>query len=155
MTTLHTPTSGDELSGAIVVGVDGSKSSQRALEWAMQQARLTGPPLVAVTTWEWPTAFGAPVEWPSGVDFEADATAVLRDCVAAASGGHDDLDVTLRVEHGHAAVVLTDASTLASLVVVGSRGHGEFAGLLLGSVSSFLTSHARCPVVVVHYGERD
>lgn len=154
MTAPTTQANTDELSGAIVVGVDGSTSSQRALEWAIQQARLTKAPLVAITTWEWPTTFGAPVEWPTGVDFEADATSVLRDCVAAASGGHDDLDVTLRVEHGHAAVVLTDASKVASLVVVGSRGHGEFAGLLLGSVSSFLSSHALCPVVVVHYGER-
>lgn len=153
MTTASQPDTYD-VSGEIVVGVDGSEPSLRALEWAIQQGRFTGQRVVAITTWDWPANFGAPIALPSGVNFEKDATAVLRESVEKVCGGDSDVNVDSRVVHGHPALVLTEASTSAALLVVGSRGHGEFAGLLLGSVSSFLTSHSRCPVVVVHYGER-
>lgn len=132
----------------IVVGVDGSDSSRSALVWAARQAELTGEPLVAVATWEWPTNFGAPLEWPSDVDFEQDARDVLKEIVASVVADRR-IDVEERVVHGTALSVLEAESGAASLVVLGSRGHGELTGILIGSVSEYLATHAHCPVVIV------
>jgi nucleotide-binding universal stress UspA family protein len=137
------------VAGAVVVGVDGSESSLQALEWAAEYARLTSRRLVAVTTWEWPVNYGvASPGWPSDLNFEKDATSVLRDAVDKALGPDAARQVTQMVIHGHAAQVLTDASTSAAVVIVGTRGHGEFTGMLLGSVGEYLTTHGHCPVVV-------
>jgi nucleotide-binding universal stress UspA family protein len=145
-----------EVSGAVVVGVDGSNSSLEALEWAAEQTRLTGQPLIAIITWEWPASYGASDGWVGDVDFEEDARNILRDSVAKSFGDEGALRVTQKVIHGHSPQVLVDASKNASLLVVGSRGHGEFAGMLLGSVSEFLATHAKCPVVIVrHCDPRD
>jgi nucleotide-binding universal stress UspA family protein len=137
----------------IVVGVDGSESSKAALEWAAQQASLTETPLVAIATWEWPTSYGAMVAWPENIDFEADARSMLGQSVDQVLGTDHRAEVTQRVFHGHPAPVLEDASRDAALLVVGCRGHGEFAGMLLGSVSEFLATHAHCPVVIVRGDE--
>ena len=139
---------------SIVVGVDGSDSSKAALEWAAQQARLTGAPLVAIATWDWPTNYGAPVMWPENIDFEADARKSLAQSVDQVLGADHCSEVVQRVIHGHPAPVLEEASREAALVVVGCRGHGEFAGMLLGSVSEFLATHAHCPVVIVRGDEK-
>jgi nucleotide-binding universal stress UspA family protein len=132
----------------IVVGVDGSDTSREALVWAARQAELTGEPLVVVATWEWPPNFGAPMQWPADMNLEQDSRILLKESVAAVVGGRR-IDVEQRVVHGPALAVLEDESRLASLVVVGCRGHGELTGLLLGSVSEHLATHAHCPVVVV------
>lgn len=139
----------------VVVGVDGSESSRAALAWAATQARLIGAPLVCVSTWEWPATFGAPIGLPTSVDFEADARSELTQCVdkVLGAGGRDDV-VELVVE-GHAPQVLEDESKAASLIVVGCRGHGEFTGMLLGSVSGYLATHAHCPVVIVRGDDAD
>jgi nucleotide-binding universal stress UspA family protein len=133
----------------IVVGVDGSDSSIRALGWAAGQAKLTGASLTVVTTWEFPPTFGWSPPYPSDFDPNRDARAALQKNVDAVLGPDPDLAVELEVVEGHPAFVLTDKAAGAELLVVGSRGHGAFAGMLLGSVSEYCASHAPCPVVIV------
>ena len=133
--------------GRIVVGVDGSPSSKEALRWAVAQSRLTGQPVDAVMSWDYPVdyAIGAirTFEWAGN------ASLVLENAVNDAVHGEAAARVAQHVERGHAAEVLIDASADAALLVVGSRGHGGFTGLLLGSVSQQVVTHASCPVVVV------
>jgi len=133
----------------IVVGVDGSPSAQGALRWALAQARLTGARIRAVTAWELPIYTG----WGSLIPYEDLAEAAgksLRDCVQQVLGFEPaDVELLETVVPGHAAQALIDASAHAALLVVGSRGHGAFAGTLLGSVSQHCAQHAHCPVVVV------
>jgi nucleotide-binding universal stress UspA family protein len=133
----------------IVVGVDGSDYSLNALRWAAEQARVTQRPLCAVMSWEWPRLYGEPVVWPEDISFEDDARNVLRASVEKVLGSEGADEVDLRVVEGHAPLVLRDESAHAGLLVVGSRGHGEFAGMLLGSVSEWLATHAQCPIVIV------
>jgi nucleotide-binding universal stress UspA family protein len=140
-----------DLEGAIVVGVDGSESSRDALAWAAAQARLTSRRLVAITTWEWPASYGVYVGIPIDVNFEEDATQALHQAIEKTLDEHDAAMVIEKVIHGHPAPVLLDASKHATLLVIGSRGHGEFTGMLLGSVSEYLATHAQCPVVIVRH----
>jgi nucleotide-binding universal stress UspA family protein len=133
----------------IVVGVDGSECSLRALRWAAEQAQVTSSRLRAVMTWEWPNLYGDPIVWPEDVSIEGNARDVLRESVEKVLGADRADDVELAVLEGHPSVVLRDESARAVLLVVGSRGHGELAGMLLGSVSESLATHSRCPVVIV------
>jgi nucleotide-binding universal stress UspA family protein len=133
----------------IVVGVDGSDSSKLALEWAARQAKLTGAPLNVVTTWEFPPTLGWAPPYPSDFDPNADATEALRATVHDVLGSDPGVPLQLTVTEGHPSFVLTEAAKGAGLLVVGSRGHGAFAGMLLGSVSEYCAAHASCPVVVV------
>jgi nucleotide-binding universal stress UspA family protein len=136
----------------IVVGVDGSDESKHALRWAARQAGMTGAPLYALMTWHIPTvAYSAAVPMPTDYDFEAGTAESLRDTIEAVLGDHAGIDVTAAVVEGHPAPELIKAAADASLLVVGSRGHGAFAGMLLGSVSEHCVSHATCPVVVVRH----
>lgn len=132
----------------IVVGVDGSNSSLKALRWAARQARLTGGELHAVHAWDVPSAYGyvPTIE----LDWAAEAAAELARAVKEALDPADARRVHAELVRGHGAEALMDAAADADVLVVGSRGHGGFAGLLLGSVSQFLVSHAECPVVVIH-----
>jgi len=141
-------------SGPVVVGVDGSASSKQALAWAARWAKLTGTSLVALTAWSLPTTYGwgGPAPLPEDFDPEGLARGSLEESVSQVLGGHPDIDVTTEVAEGHPALLLTERSKTASLVVVGSRGHGAFTGMLLGSVSEFVITHAGCPVVVVRDG---
>ena len=141
-------TTGDKL-GRILVGVDGSESSIRALEWAADLAERTGATLRAVITWEWPTSYGWAFAFPSGYDPTSDATKVLDGALAPVRTAHPGVQIDEAVVEGHPAQVLVGESPEADLLVVGSRGHGAFAGMLLGSVSEHCVSNARCPVVVV------
>ncbi|WP_136708047.1 universal stress protein [Agromyces sp. H66] len=131
----------------IIVGVDGSKLSQRALEWAIAEARLRGARLHLITAWDYPPVTAGMEGTLDVSEIESGAkrlqATVLERCP------HDEVEVTTEVAHGGAARILIDASTNADLVVVGSRGHGGFAGLLLGSVSNQVVHHAACSVVVV------
>jgi nucleotide-binding universal stress UspA family protein len=135
----------------IVVGVDGSESSLHALAWAANQAELTGAKLVLITTWEWPNTYGAPIPYPADWDPSEDARRVLREAAEPLQKQHPDVAIDLTVAEGHAAPVLVEASKGADLLVVGSRGHGEFAGMLLGSVSEHCVSNAHCPVLVLRH----
>ncbi|MCU4186894.1 universal stress protein [Acidiferrimicrobium sp. IK] len=149
MSTSDTPSRGK--SGIVVVGVDGSEPSKEALRWAAEQARLVGARLRVVLSWELPSvAYMAPL--PAGLDFDKDAHRVLDEEIAGVLG-QPDVDIEKVVAEGHPAPVLLELSKDADLLVVGSRGHGEFAGMLLGSVSEHCVSHATCPVVVVHRRE--
>ena len=135
--------------GRIVVGVDGSPHSVRALRWAAQQAALTGSPLLVVATWDYPKSFGYPVAWPEDVDFEGDAKRTLDDAIAEALGAGATVTVDAATIQGNPAMRLAELSRDAAIIVVGTRGHGEVAGMLLGSVSEYLATHGRCPVVII------
>ena len=137
----------DEGGGKIVVGVDGSPSSRRVLHWAAQQAKLTGALLEIVSCWEMPSI--DPSDLPLVSNFGDDAQRNLQATVTEVLGDEPDVDIKLTVVEGQAASVLLDAARGASLLVVGSRGHGAFTGRLLGSVSNHCVSHAPCPVTVV------
>jgi nucleotide-binding universal stress UspA family protein len=138
-------------SGRIVVGVDGSTSSTEALRWALGQARLTGQPVDAVISWDYPVYSGlAAIDPVEAIDWAGDRTNILQTTVKDVLGDADAPQVTQRVVRGHPAQVLVDAAADAALLVVGSRGHGGFTGMLLGSVSQHVVAHASCPVVVVH-----
>jgi nucleotide-binding universal stress UspA family protein len=141
---------------AVVVGVDGSTASIDALRWAADYARLSGAPLLAVTAWHWPVAMVISVPVPQGFDPMAEAQQTLDSILADELGADPGFPVTTRVAEGAAAQALINASHGARLLVVGSRGHGGFAGLLLGSVSEQCTHYAACPVVVVrHHGAHE
>lgn len=137
----------------IVVGVDGSPSSRGALRWAVQQARLTGGTVDAVIAWQIPAMVGGyglgSMAMVDGIDFEDSAKQALAEAISDVVGpGHSRL-VRSQVVHGIPAQVLLDASADADLLVVGSRGHGGFADVLLGSVSQHCLHFAHCPVVVM------
>jgi nucleotide-binding universal stress UspA family protein len=130
----------------IVVGVDGSPESAKATAWAAEQARATGGTLDLVIVWARPMSYGLPLV-VGGYDPEHAASDAVEKIAA-------DIDLPaarLRtsVIHGAAPTVLVARSSDADLLVVGSRGHGGFAEMLLGSVSDHLVHHANCPVVVV------
>lgn len=135
--------------GRIVVGVDGSDSSNDALRWAKRQADLTGDELVALTAWSYPPAAYpglAGYLMPDTYDLEAETRTSLEMIVKETLG---DAPVTLEVVEGHPANAIIEAARDASLVVLGCRGHGGFVGAMLGSVSQHVVTHAACPVVVI------
>ena len=135
--------------GYIVVGVDGSDCSKDALRWAARQAELTGATVDAIMAWRFPAFYGwAPAD-SEDLDFRRFAVQALADAVDEVFGGDHPDWLRTRVAEGHAAQVLVEASAGAELLVVGSRGHGGFTGLLLGSVSTYCVHHARCPVTVI------
>ena len=145
----------------IVVGVDGSPQSLDALRWAADQARATDGWIEAVIAWEVAASFGLGPSWGYGAsyeglapfDFVGSARLILDDAVKEALGDHPGVRVERKIIEGHPAAVLIARSVGAHLVVVGGRGHGGFAGLLLGSVSQHVAGHAHCPVTVVRYVE--
>ena len=132
--------------GRIVVGVDGSPASIRALKWALDQAVLTGAAVEAINAWQYPQVPGGQVS-AMGFNFLANAEQILKNAVE--SVGASTESVTTRTVLGHPVQVLVDASGGADLLVVGSRGHGGFAGMLLGSVSGQVATYAQCPTVIV------
>jgi nucleotide-binding universal stress UspA family protein len=134
----------------IVVGVDGSGPSIKALEWAVEQARRTGAKVEAVQAWEVPTMYGSGMMvLPGGEEFDKSAQQSLEAAVNHALGGRMDVEVEHHTVGGHPAKSLIDMAEGADLLVVGSRGHGGFVGMLVGSVSQYCVSHATCPVVVI------
>jgi nucleotide-binding universal stress UspA family protein len=133
----------------IVVGVDASAHSRRALSWAVREAELWGATLEVVHGWLFPIAIYEGTG-PSPADpelIEQGSRAVLD--AAVGSVGTTGAEVTALLVEGEPAPVLTRAAEGADLLVVGSRGHGGFTGLLLGSVSRRCVESASCPVVVV------
>ncbi len=127
--------------GRVVVGVDGSEPSKEALRWAARLAPTLGATIRAVSVWEYPVGFGW-TSMPSGWDFQTDREKVLQQAADEVFGADRPRGLELVVEQGQAAAALLEHGAGASMVIVGSRGHGGFAGLLLG--------HAPCPVLVVH-----
>jgi nucleotide-binding universal stress UspA family protein len=141
----------DPHSGPIVVGVDGSLESQHALQLAFEEAAMRGTDVAAVR------AYGllGPSYSPDVPGFiedseqrqDAEMTALAAD-VASWARKYPDVHISCSAIAGSPAQVLSDQSSKARLVVVGTRGHGGFTGLLLGSVGLHLLHHANCPVLV-------
>jgi nucleotide-binding universal stress UspA family protein len=129
----------------IVVGVDGSEPSKAALRWSAAVAEATHARVDAVIAWQYDAEY-----LPPDLDPAHDAEKVLSATVDEIFGADRPADMRLAVKRGGAAAVLLDESQGALMTVVGSRGHGGFMGLLLGSVSSALAEHASCPVLVIH-----
>ncbi len=137
----------------IVVGFDGSVHSERSIEWALKEAALRHAPVtvlavhpVAISAWT-----RSPITYPADegeVDKARTAAQESVDKVASQLGGERPA-VTVRAVSGVPAEELIKAGEDADLLVVGSRGSGGFGRLLLGSVSSQVTHHALCPVVIV------
>jgi nucleotide-binding universal stress UspA family protein len=136
----------------IVVGVDGSEASKEALRWALEESRLRRSRLRAVYAWLYPQIGGRGYIPPDVLDPEIlrqTAQERLDGFVAEVAGETPGVELERLVDQGPAAQVLVEAAKGAELLVVGSRGHGGFAGLLLGSVSQQCAHHAPCPVVIV------
>jgi len=138
----------------ITVGVDGSHDAHRALEWAMEEAAARHVPLTVVTVHEVPADgfTGYPIILSTDEPAVEMARQAVEEMVAKAAaqlGESRPASVTVRAVSGFAAQELIKASDDADLLVVGSRGGGGFARLLLGSVSDQVMHHAHCPVVVV------
>lgn len=134
----------------ILVGVDGSESSREALRWAARFAKIDNAPITAVMTWNVSPVYGD-TYFPDNWDPKGDAARVLTEAVDAAFEGLEKpADIELVVAQGQPTKVLLEEGENAQMIVVGSRGHGGFTGLLLGSVSSSVAAHSKCPVLVVH-----
>ncbi len=141
---------------AVVVGFDGSDTARAALEFGLEEARLRGLPLRVVCAWHYPLTgyMGGGFEPPGPRldpgEMERVAEAELDAALEGLRGGREAVAVERRVREGAAAAALLEEARDATLLVVGSRGHGGFTGLLLGSVSQQCVAHAPCPVAVVH-----
>lgn len=137
----------------IVVGLDGSPESKEALRWAIAEAQLRGARLRVVHAWVIPAAFGIDAAFvlADAIEgFRQEGERVLDEALAEVAGeSGPDVPVERQVVQGPASECLLRAAADADLLVVGSRGRGGFAGLLLGSVSQQCTHHAPCPVVIV------
>jgi nucleotide-binding universal stress UspA family protein len=143
------------MGGLIVVGVDHSAGAKVALRFALEEARLREATLRVVHAWQFgylgATGLegGLPAVGGDLDEFRRAAAAELDAIIGEAAGDADRIEVERRLEQGTPAAVLVDESRDADLLVVGSRGHGGFASLLLGSVSQQCAHHAQCPVVIV------
>jgi nucleotide-binding universal stress UspA family protein len=138
----------------ITVGVDGSHDAHRALEWAMQEAAARHALLTVLTVREVAISgwTGKPIILPADEPALEKTRQAAAEAVAKAAIQLSESQpalVTFRAVNGVAAEELINASRDADLLVVGSRGSGGFARLMLGSVSNQVVHHAHCPVVVV------
>ena len=134
----------------VIVGVDGSPHSDRALSWACRRAESCGDTVRAVCTWplgasgeDWTPQPGVK---PEGQRY---AEQIVGKAVERARRDHPSVKVETVVVQGHPGHVLVNMSADADLLVVGSRGRSEVTGLLLGSVSQHSIHHVHCPVTVV------
>lgn len=135
----------------IIVGVDGSDHSLRALDWALREAQLRSAPLTVVTVNPALVSYWGAVTYPEGkLDQEQahqEVQAALDKALSSLTGTPPQ--VTIKVTPGSPATELLEAAQDADMVVVGSRGSGGFSRLMLGSVSTQVAHHATCPVVVI------
>lgn len=139
----------------IVVGVDHSEGAKEALRFALDEAKLRGASVRAVHAWTFvPPGAGFIETGYTGADVDVSelhgaAETVLASTIAEVAAADAGVTIERRVVEGTPAGVLVDEARDADLLVVGSRGHGGFTGLLLGSVSQQVAHHASCPVVIV------
>ena len=136
----------------IVVGVDGSASSRKALTWAAAEAADHGADLLVVNVWEHtllPPAGSVSVSEHYVPDPSQRTMDDLLQVIKEELGDDPPVLVNSQVKQGRPAKVLIEESAGADLLVVGKRGHGGFAGLVLGSVSQHVAAYAKCPVTVV------
>ncbi len=139
-------------SGRIVVGADGSESSTHALEFACRMAQLTGDKVILMRAWSPLTLAmdGYGQLPPASDDTLAEAESALGRIVDSARAAHPGVPIEGEIYSGAAERGLIDASSNASLVVVGSRGHNAVGEVLLGSVSKAVLKKAHCPIGVIH-----
>jgi nucleotide-binding universal stress UspA family protein len=141
-----------EMSG-IIVGVDGSGHSQRALEWAMKEAAICHVPLTVLTVHEAVRGYYSSVtvfpDDPARTEEARTAVQVETDKVLAGLDGPRPDSVTVKAVHGFPVEELINAGKDADMIVLGSRGAGGFNQLMMGSVSSQVAQHAHCPVLIV------
>ena len=137
----------------IIVGVDGSGHSQRALEWAMKEATLRHAPLTVLTVHEAIRGYyGGVSSFPDDPELTEKARVAAQaeaDQVLAGLGDSRPESVTVQAVNSFPVEELVNASKDADLIVLGSRGAGGFARLMLGSVSSQVAQHAHCPVTII------
>jgi nucleotide-binding universal stress UspA family protein len=134
-------------SGPIVVGVDGSPCSQQALRWALNEARVHDMGLVVIHAIDMSMGASSPYLGDAWQALREAGEQMLDDAEAEAKDS--GIAVERRLDTTRAAHALVEASHDAALLVVGSRGRGGLAGMLLGSVSTACVHHAHCPVVVI------
>ena len=152
----------------IIVGIDGSHCSQRALEWGMNEATIRHVPITVVTVYQ-PDAgyWGRVAPYPSDraraerarteLAQAEHARAAAREAADKALAGLEDdrpVSVTVKAVSGNPGEEILSTAPDADMIVVGARGAGGFARLLMGSVSTHLIYHARCPVVVIPPDDR-
>jgi nucleotide-binding universal stress UspA family protein len=138
----------------ITVGIDGSAHSSRVLAWALKEGAIRHAPVTVLTVHSVPMSgwTGNPIKLPPDVaDRESERQGAEELTAKALSqlGDAQPSSVTVRALIGFPAQELIEASRTADLMVVGSRGAGGFAKLMIGSVCSQVVHHAHCPVVVV------
>ncbi|NQU37124.1 MAG: universal stress protein, partial [Actinobacteria bacterium] len=141
----------------VVVGIDGSADGDAALTWAASEARRTGCSLHVIHAWAFPEmpagSLAGTIPWlnDNGAQLTSLAEDTLKEAIARCSIAADDLSLTQEASCGYASEVLTAAAhdRRAELLVVGTRGLGGFAKMMLGSVAHQCLHHAGCPVAVI------
>lgn len=137
----------------IIVGVDGSGHSQRALEWAMNEAAIRQSPLTVVVVHQLVVGYeGRGISYADDAELTRQAgDAAQRETneVLAKLGDKRPESVSVELRTGMPGEELLGAAKDADMIVVGSRGAGGFAKLIMGSVSAQVTHHAHCPVVII------
>lgn len=138
----------------IVVGVDGSEPSIDALRYAVKVGDALDKRVEAVAIWH-PAVSMYDVYSPEpGWSPEGEAHQMLDEAIATAFGDMVPDRLSASTWKGRTAQALIEVSTDSEMLVLGSRGHGGFAGLMLGSVSTACAAHAHCPVLITHHGKR-
>jgi nucleotide-binding universal stress UspA family protein len=141
----------------IVVGVDGSEESRAALAWAVEEGRLRQAPVLAIHAWEVPMVPAPTGLVPPSVEVVGDLTELREDAaslvemmVREIAGDAADVEIRPLTVEDKPVNALLDAAERndAQMIVVGSRGHGGFVSLLIGSTSDQVARHATCPVVI-------
>jgi nucleotide-binding universal stress UspA family protein len=137
----------------IIVGIDGSGHSQRALEWGMREAAIRNAPLVVLTVHEAVAGYFGGVSMypddPARTEQARVAAQTESDKVLASLDGPHPESVTVRAVHGFPVEELISAGKDAAMIVLGSRGAGGFTRLMMGSTAGQVTQHAHCPVVII------
>jgi len=144
----------DVVPGKVVVGVDGSDTSRRALDWALDEARSRHGFVEVVHTWAMPASFGYPtLVLPDAAAVETAAEALVAGMLDAADTSGLSRPIGRTIVGGTStAGLLAERSADAEVLVVGSRGVGGFVGMLVGSTAHHLAHHAHCPLVVLPAG---
>ena len=145
----------EELTGALVAAVDDSAPAREALRYAATMAAEARKPLVVLSVWNFVIA-PSPEQHgdnpPTEQAWQQESERRLAALLAEELGDRKDVEVRAVVLHGNPVPTLLEVSRRAGHLVVGSRGRGGFAGLLLGSTSEQLVRHASCPVTIVRHG---
>ncbi len=141
----------------ILVAIDGSHNASRALEWAIEEAAIRKADLTVLTVHSVPATYwsGRPALLPGDEDTLDEVRKLAEAAVSkavAAQGDSQPASVTVTAVHGFPAEAIIGASASSDLLVIGSRGSGGFGTLLMGSISSQVVHHAKCPVAVVPAG---